>query len=719
VGGAGGAGLSITNPGAGGGGGGGGHVGGGGGGGGGNNSAAGGGGGGQSYASSAVTNVVYHDGVAASALVIISAVVADPPLAPSAYQPTPGSYIDAAAAGVTFNWVYNPDTNSGNQNAYALQISQDGGAYQWWNASTAALVGSVVWNTQTAFSIAIPASKLADGHTYTWALATQEANSNLQGPYSTPQVFFASPMPTVTIISPPSTTSESTVTVIWSETLGASDVQISFRVVIYAYATTLAAGFAPGAATALIDSGVVSSAATSWTAPSVLAAGTYSVYVQITETGPIASLWAQQIFAVVLAGPIPPVLTLVGSTDVTTLTPIVQATIDATNAFGSINLLTAADSSLDTGIGTWTAGANTTVAQSTAQAEYGADSLSLTATAGGSVTAHTATGASAYTVQPGLAYAAMASFVAGATSRSCTVGINWYTSAGALISTSTGSGTFDVTGAWVEATVTDTAPTTAAYAGIVVTIAGLSASEVHYVDQIGLARLYGTSFPPWTYGGTTFNTALASLMRSTTGGSTWVPVRNATNVVMSAVTITFLDYEVPFGTIVEYQAIIGATSMPTNQPVVSTPAYASIVVPSARWWLTDPLDSTVACEFGSYSADSSISLEIDTAEEAGIFYGWQNPTAIIQRGIITYPSFTINAVINGYANWHNLRNLLGLEPKNDGTIRQSILLLRGDMGQQYYVYIGPAIQDQVMRAGDRPQNPWRWVVLPCTVTAAP
>ena len=164
-----------------------------------------------------------------------------------------------------------------------------------------------------------------------------------------------------------------------------------------------------------------------------------------------------------------------------------------------VNLLSALDASFEGTLGTWTAGANTAAASSTAQAEDGAHSMALTASALGNVSASTATGTSGYAVTAGTVYSALASFRAFSTGRAWTVGISWYTSAGALISTSTGSSVTDTSTGWTVGTISAPAPATAAFATVVVTGTSLAASETHYVDEVGLYQAGGA--PPWSPGG--------------------------------------------------------------------------------------------------------------------------------------------------------------------------------------------------------------------------
>lgn len=116
------------------------------------------------------------------------------------------------------------------------------------------------------------------------------------------------------------------------------------------------------------------------------------------------------------------------------------------------------------------------------------------AVAGTSMSARTPTGLSGLLVAGSLTYTARAEFRAAATPRDCRMLIRWYDGAGALISTSTGTSVVDSTSAWTAASVSDTSPSTATYASVVLEVLDAAAAEVHYADKIGL---FQGSSPTW------------------------------------------------------------------------------------------------------------------------------------------------------------------------------------------------------------------------------
>jgi hypothetical protein len=85
----------------------------------------------------------------------------------------------------------------------------------------------------------------------------------------------------------------------------------------------------------------------------------------------------------------------------------------------------------------------------------------------------------------GYAYAS-AWFLTAVSARTVSVGIAWYTSAGAQVgSTVFGPTATDGTVTWVQCAVSAIAPATAAFAVPVVQVASTGgASEVHYVDDV-------------------------------------------------------------------------------------------------------------------------------------------------------------------------------------------------------------------------------------------
>jgi hypothetical protein len=148
------------------------------------------------------------------------------------------------------------------------------------------------------------------------------------------------------------------------------------------------------------------------------------------------------------------------------------------------------------------AGASSAVTQSATQARTGANSSRLTRSAGsGTAIGQTPAGVGGYPVSGGEAVVASA-YARSTAARSVTLGVAFYTAAGASVgSTTTGSGVTTSTSAFTaRPVVTATAPATAAYAQIIVTVASVaSTSEFHYIDDFQLEQ--GSAATAFAYGG--------------------------------------------------------------------------------------------------------------------------------------------------------------------------------------------------------------------------
>lgn len=172
----------------------------------------------------------------------------------------------------------------------------------------------------------------------------------------------------------------------------------------------------------------------------------------------------------------------------------------AAHSFGTIfNLLCRDDASLEVGIGSWGGAVGCTLAR-VAGGLDGANSLRMTVT--GTPSSCSGTTSNKYAVSASTTYTMGAYVLAGTTTRNIKATINWYTSGGALISSSTGTVVAEVANSWTQCVVTAASPSNAASATLTVTVqaaaGNLATSELHYVDQIGLAQ--GIS-AVWSYPG--------------------------------------------------------------------------------------------------------------------------------------------------------------------------------------------------------------------------
>lgn len=186
-------------------------------------------------------------------------------------------------------------------------------------------------------------------------------------------------------------------------------------------------------------------------------------------------------------------------------TPTLTATADPTlpgyrvllNATAPLNLLTLNQASLETDTAGWTALSNCSVSRSTAAAADGSASLQMSSTAAGTMTAETSTRPQ---VLAGAQYVAVASVRSATAARTVRVGIRWYDQAGALIGTTNfGSTATSTTAGFTAASSTQTAPSNAFTASVVLEVQSTAAgAELHRWDKIGLQAGSSTA---WSAGG--------------------------------------------------------------------------------------------------------------------------------------------------------------------------------------------------------------------------
>jgi hypothetical protein len=146
----------------------------------------------------------------------------------------------------------------------------------------------------------------------------------------------------------------------------------------------------------------------------------------------------------------------------------------------------------------WTAGANTTISQSsaTSQGSTGSFSMRLAPSAAGTVSA-SGGGLTLTPVIVGGVYSATFYGQSPLVSRNATASISWYTSGAALVSTTTGAAIGLPTSGWNPVSVQGTAPATAAYAIISISIAGTSGTtDYQYVDSVSFYQATATVSVP-------------------------------------------------------------------------------------------------------------------------------------------------------------------------------------------------------------------------------
>jgi len=157
------------------------------------------------------------------------------------------------------------------------------------------------------------------------------------------------------------------------------------------------------------------------------------------------------------------------------------------------NRLSTDDASFETTIGGWVANSACTVARDGTIGLDGTASLKMTATAGSAFSARS----TACAVRPGATISGLASLRASAAGLHFTVGLTWLDSTGAVISTSTGASTAIPNGSFGQATVTATAPATAAAVRLLVTCTDNALNgRVLNLDEAGIFPGTVTTWAP-------------------------------------------------------------------------------------------------------------------------------------------------------------------------------------------------------------------------------
>lgn len=158
-------------------------------------------------------------------------------------------------------------------------------------------------------------------------------------------------------------------------------------------------------------------------------------------------------------------------------------------------------------------GSSATVARVTTPVRSGKGALSVAATSAATIFARTSgTGTSAHPVAPSAPYLFSAWVRTAVTSRNANIEVTWYSSAGATISTVTGSVVADSASAWVQLQLSATSPSTAAYARVGVQWASAVNGEAHYVDDVMFGSVRFTGYVDewpveWPDGQTSYATA--------------------------------------------------------------------------------------------------------------------------------------------------------------------------------------------------------------------
>jgi hypothetical protein len=213
----------------------------------------------------------------------------------------------------------------------------------------------------------------------------------------------------------------------------------------------------------------------------------------------------------------------------------------------------------------------------------------------------TATGIAGYQVAAGVQYTAIASVRGGAAapSRSFTIGLSWYASSGALISTSTGVPATDNTTVWTPGSVTATAPAGAAFAAVVVSVLNCTPGETHWFQKAAI--LLGSS-TTWGQGGFV-GMQQAIVLRSDGLYVRGASIVNPGPLAPATQQIVLNDYEALPTVQYSYSAQVIVTFLPTANAAVLSPTGTSgnVTLTTTAWWHLDPTNPSSAVSVNAIS----------------------------------------------------------------------------------------------------------------------
>lgn len=434
--------------------------------------------------------------------------------------------------------------------------------------------------------------------------------------------------------------------------------------------TIYSKGGTGAAATGGYGDTVAYSNATSYTLTTDLENGkTYRAYLQVADAIDSNYKWSTPIFVeFTMAVSLPPAPDLTANFQAATA--LVQLI-----AQGRMNMLSTNAASLETDTTGWFASVNSTISRSTAQADDGAASLSISANSAGNIAAATSVG-NRPKVTPGVTYTALARFRAATVARVIRVDIFYYDASNVVVGSVAGAITLsDTTTGWTESKTQLVAPAGADMIGVQTTIlSAAGAGEVHYIDKIAIAP-GTTSQVNWSRGGLA-QTAVLAIDRSTDGGVTWTGVPNASGVFTPTYDIrtqalTVYDTVAPPGKNVQYRAYARGSDLGNYLQSPASATTSALATPRTKWWLADPLDYTKRVPV-QILGDLSGSYN----EAQGVFQPLGSDRYIVISDGIGGPiTWQVRAIFKTDADWLTFEQL-----RKD----RNILALMGDVQDAYW-----------------------------------
>lgn len=328
--------------------------------------------------------------------------------------------------------------------------------------------------------------------------------------------------PTVTIEAPNGTVLTPSPVIGWKYSQQDGDPQRSAEYKIFTAVQRTQVGFNPETSEPVYH-GTVEGDIQSLTLPTSLNPDEYWLYVRVQSTFRALSAWTGRQFSV--SGPAPGTPGVPGPAGQTV--GMIQVVPDSEGGAAQLtlrdtsNLLSAQTADAESSIeGAPMSTVRAILERDTSKSfPGGTSSWKVTASGGGDTSIyldHTEVDSS------GAPMTARAQFLAGSTGRSCRVRIQFFDSQFLDVGSLTGDTVTDAGSTWREASVTGAVPAGATYAQVALDILGPAASEVHYLDRLGL--MYGTD-TPWSSGGQASRNLLSTFYSTAEGnplsGEAW------------------------------------------------------------------------------------------------------------------------------------------------------------------------------------------------------
>lgn len=512
------------------------------------------------------------------------------PTAPTLIFPASGANADLAA-GATFIWAYNPVSPGDTQQSWAFRRVHSS-TTEYWNATSQSWGGSIVWNntsTTTPFEAIFAAGNWTTGTTYTWSVATK-SSTGATSAFATDRTVVATTAPVVTVTAPVGVVfGDSTPLVSWTYT--GADAQRDYLVRIIPEGSSVD----PDVTTPAWDSGTVSSSiARSTRVGTPLTNGaTYRAYVKATSVAAVASTWTYQQFTISITPPNGPLIEAIDEIDFFSDAPRVRLDITGQSSFLTTDQNSGADG--------WESDTNATMAaQAIDTSNQLLAGLAITSVAAGLVGVRTKPGSPplapygqaqpagplSFPVVAGFVYTAIAAFRVATTTRAARMRIRWYDAddgTGNLISESVGNQVTINSTAYTQAVETDSAPTGAVLARVVMEILGATAAgEVFYMAQPSFHPGRSTNWQPGGYS----TTQTVQIERSVDGGMTWEQIADRIKTTL-AQQATYRDRYMPFNMDVSYRGYTDVDPGLGSALESAVSLVATLNVDADRWGIRD------------------------------------------------------------------------------------------------------------------------------------